>query len=115
MKIVFFALYFVFSAVTCVFTKEVAENIDSSRIIRSAPYSLKVNDSVVVIGFTENKDKLSVILSDHDGNVIFSNDTVMLDHMNSVSIPLTDTSKPMTLNIRCASFTGKSFIPGSSK
>jgi hypothetical protein len=109
------ALILVFSAATCAFTNEIAEIIDSSRITYSAPYSLKVNGSVVEIKFTENKSNLSMILSDQTGNVIFSKDTVLPDQMNSISIPLADTSKPMTLDIRCAAFTGKTFIPGNTK
>ncbi len=109
------ALLFGFSAASCAFTSELTENVDSSCIAYQAPYSLKVNGSVMEIRFVENKNVLSMILSDQAGNVIFSKDTVSLDHMNSISIPLADTSKPMTLTIRCAAFTGKSFIPGNKK
>jgi hypothetical protein len=115
MRNVLFALLFVFFTATCAFAKEIAEIADSTRISYCAPYSLKVNDSVIEIIFTESKNNLSMILSDQTGNVIFSKDTVLLDHMNSVLIPLADTSKPMRLDIRCAAFTGKSFIPGNAK
>ncbi len=115
MKNVHFALLVIFSAVTCAFANEIAEIVDSTQITYCAPYSLKVNDSVIEIRFTENKNNLSMILSDKTGNVIYSKDTVILDHMNSVSIPLADTSKPLTLDIRCTAFTGKSFIPGNAK
>jgi hypothetical protein len=109
------ALLFGFFAATCAFTNEITDVVDSSYITNNAPYSLKVNGTVIEIRFAENKNILSMILSDRTGNVIFSKDTVLLDQMNSISIPLADTGKPMTLDIRCAAFTGKSFIPGYTK
>ncbi len=109
------ALLFGFSAATCAFTSESVEGVDSLCTAYQAPYSLKVNGSVMEIQFAENKKVLSMKLSDREGNVIFSKDTVSLDHMNSISIPLADTGKPMTLDIRCVAFTGKSFIPGNKK
>jgi len=115
MRIWYHTLLIGFSVVTCAFTNENISAVDSSRSTYSAPYSLKVNGSVMEIRFTENKNSLSMILSDQTGNVIFSKDTVFLDQMNSISIPLVETSKPMTLNIRCANFTGKTFIPGNTK
>jgi len=115
MRTVHFALLVLLIATTGAFTNEIADADDSLRITYDAPYYLKVNDSAIEIKFTENKNNLSMKLSDQTGNVIFCKDTVLLDHVNSISIPLADTSKPMTLDIRCASFTGKSFIPGLVK
>lgn len=109
------ALLFGFSAATCAFTSENAERVDSLCTTYRAPYSLKVNGLAMEIQFAENKKVLSMILSDRAGNVLFSKDTVVLDHMNSISIPLADTGNPMTLDIRCAAYTGKSFIPGYKK
>lgn len=115
MRLWFHALLIGFSAVLCAFANENSSVIDSSRITHSAPYSLKVNGSVMEIRFIDNRNILSMILSDQTGNIIFSKDSVFPDHMNSISIPLVETSKPMTLDIRCAAFTGKSFIPAITK
>lgn len=115
MRDVLIALLFAFSMVTSAFTKEITEIDDTSLITYCAPYSLRVNGSAIEIKFAENKDSVSMILSDQTGNVLFSNDTVVLDNMNSVSIPLTDTGMPMTLDIRCTAFTGRSYIPATAK
>jgi len=95
------------------FTTDTALDTDTAVVKYQAPYSFKVSDKHLEVTFTtDTTEQLSMVLSDESGQVIFSKDNVQPDQKKTVTIPLNDTSVPMTLQVKCTTFTGKTYFPG---